>query len=385
MLCMTSVSEAAPPEGTTPTGRPPDDPQPPDLTSPTPTTIIELEATPSAETSVNLMLIDESAGEANKVIDGTKIPTATSGETGGDKPAGLSMISLRALWRPTSAWEVHALDDDCFLVKLGSDQDYFKALTEGPWVIFDHYLLVQQWTPSFRVSDQLPKSMVVWVQFPGFPVHFYHKEILFSMGNMIGRAIKLDYHTLHQQRTKFARIAVEVDLSRPLVPRIRLDGKWQPVEYENVPVVCFECGRIGHAQTSCPSLRPTIPTINFPGAGGELSAGDKTDEREPNGGFGPWMVVARKSRRNQRASPNKGKAGVENTVGNGPDLGHLGKLENKSLNDLPSSDSQLRQPEPPKSQGKIAAREKASWARVLGLLWALLVPPLQPAKACFPF
>ncbi|CAL1384291.1 unnamed protein product [Linum trigynum] len=29
--------------------------------------------------------------------------------------------------------------------------------------------------------------MVVWIQLPAFPVHFYHKEILFTLGNMVGR------------------------------------------------------------------------------------------------------------------------------------------------------------------------------------------------------
>ncbi|CAI0403405.1 unnamed protein product [Linum tenue] len=96
--------------------------------------------------------------------------------------------------------------------------------------------------------------MVVWVQFPGLPVHFYHKELLFTMGNLLGRAIKLDYHTQNQQRAKFARMAVEVDLSKPLVPRIRLDDRWQRVEYENLPVVCFECGKVGHTNVSCPTL-----------------------------------------------------------------------------------------------------------------------------------
>ncbi|CAI0444922.1 unnamed protein product [Linum tenue] len=96
--------------------------------------------------------------------------------------------------------------------------------------------------------------MVVWVQFPAFPVHFYHKDILFSLGNMLGREIKLDYHTLHQERAKFARIAVEVDLSKPLIPRVWLDGAWQYVEYENIPVVCFECGKVGHTSENCPSF-----------------------------------------------------------------------------------------------------------------------------------
>ncbi|CAI0559187.1 unnamed protein product [Linum tenue] len=62
--------------------------------------------------------------------------------------------------------EVMDLDHDCFLVKLDNEQDYFKALTDGPWTIFDHYILVQQWSPRFKTSDPLPKKMIVWVQLP---------------------------------------------------------------------------------------------------------------------------------------------------------------------------------------------------------------------------
>ncbi|CAI0627581.1 unnamed protein product [Linum tenue] len=54
------------------------------------------------------------------------------------------------------------LDQDAFLVKLSNEQDYFRALIDGPWTIFDHYLAVQQWTPSFKVSDPLPRKMIVW-------------------------------------------------------------------------------------------------------------------------------------------------------------------------------------------------------------------------------
>ncbi|CAI0393618.1 unnamed protein product [Linum tenue] len=131
--------------------------------------------------------------------------------------------------------EIKDLDHDCFLVKLDNEQDYFRALTDGPWVIFDHYLVVQQWTPSFKASDPLPKTMIVWVQFPALKIHFYHKEVVTTLGNLIGRTIKLDYHTLTQQRAKFARLAVEVDLSKQLVPRIWLDDAWQKVEIRKPP------------------------------------------------------------------------------------------------------------------------------------------------------
>ncbi|CAL1398876.1 unnamed protein product [Linum trigynum] len=232
---------------------------------------------------------------------------------------------LKALWKPTSEMEIFALDDDCFLVKLGNDKDYFSALSDGPWVIFDHYLVVQQWTPSFRVTDKLPNTMVLCVQFPGLPVHFYHQELLFALGNMIGRAIKLDYHTQHQQRAKFSRMAVEVDLSKPLVPRIRLDGRWQKVEFENIPVVCFECGKVGHTKITCPLICQNRSDAEGQGrlpspisdAGVEVS-GDVA-------GFGPWMLVTRKSRRNQREGTGHGNSDLKSPAYNGHKAGNSGK------------------------------------------------------------
>ncbi|CAI0387118.1 unnamed protein product [Linum tenue] len=215
---------------------------------------------------------------------------------------------LKGLWRPCGAMEVKDLDHDCFLVKLDNEQDYFRALTDGPWVIHDHYLVVQQWTPKFKASDPLPKTMIVWVQLPALKIHFYHKEVLNTLGNLIGRTIKLDYHTLTQQRAKFARLAVEVDLSRHLVPRIWLDDEWQKVEYENLPEICFKCGKIGHSAAGCPLNN--LPTLTVPAAvTGNLPPESLSAEPiDANPGFGPWMMVTRKSRRNPREAPRKGKS-----------------------------------------------------------------------------
>ncbi|CAN1191448.1 hypothetical protein LINPERPRIM_LOCUS42095 [Linum perenne] len=53
------------------------------------------------------------------------------------------------------------VDFDYFFVSFGNEKDYFKALTGGSWLILDHYLIVQQWDPSFRVSSKLSSKMVV--------------------------------------------------------------------------------------------------------------------------------------------------------------------------------------------------------------------------------
>ncbi|CAL1402716.1 unnamed protein product [Linum trigynum] len=138
--------------------------------------------------------------------------------------------------------------------------------------------------------------MIVWVQLPAMKIHFYHKEVLTTLGNLIGRMIKLDFHTLNRQRAKFARMAVEVDLSKHLVPRIWLDDAWQKVEYENLSAVYFDCGKIGHTETGCPHRQLANPTATLAISGKSLPA-ERANQAadEPNPGFGPWMLVTRKS------------------------------------------------------------------------------------------
>ncbi|CAI0380089.1 unnamed protein product [Linum tenue] len=139
------------------------------------------------------------------------------------------------------------------------------------------------------------------------------------LGNLIGRTIRLDYHTLNLDRAKFARLAIEVDLSKQLVPRIWLDDAWQKVEYENLPEVCFDCGRIGHSPDLCSLKKPVTPPAICATVGGDTQAGAVEQmAEEPHPGFGPWMLVTRKNRRNQRdpASIRNGK--LEGNHGHNP-------------------------------------------------------------------
>ncbi|CAI0422378.1 unnamed protein product [Linum tenue] len=204
--------------------------------------------------------------------------------------------------------EILDLNNSTFLINFNSEKDYLNALTGGPWVILDHYLIVHQWSHTFRTSNKPHRSVVAWVQLPELPIHFYHREVLFALGNILGRTVKLDYHTEHMERGKFARIAVELDMTKPLETRIRLDGFWQQVVYENLPEICFECGQIRHSEAICPKLHN--PPANKSQAGGsDLLQLPEGQSPEPPAGFGPWMQVTRKSRsQNRKGQANHGSA-----------------------------------------------------------------------------
>ncbi|CAI0459454.1 unnamed protein product, partial [Linum tenue] len=152
----------------------------------------------------------------------------------------------------------------------------------------------------------------------------YHREVLFAIGNLIGRTIKLDYHTENLQRGKFARMAIDLDMTKPLPTRIHLDGKWQGVIYENLPHICYGCGKIGHVEERCPARANSSELALVTGPDGAGNAGEGFSPPEAPAGYGPWMQVTRKTRKLTKAK--SGNPAISSTSG-----ADLGKTAPKSV------------------------------------------------------
>ena len=67
----------------------------------------------------------------------------------------------------------------------------------------------------------------------------------------MGNVIKIDSNIASSSRGRFARLAVSISLTRPLVSQFELDGKIQKVEYEGLIVICYKCGCYGHSSSNC--------------------------------------------------------------------------------------------------------------------------------------
>lgn len=93
---------------------------------------------------------------------------------------------------------------------------------------------------------------------------------------------------------------MEVDLTKPLLPKFRLKRKIQKVEYELVHTVCFKCGKYGHHQKACGvgTEKKDDPVMQQPA--------EKVDLDEliaPN--FGSWMIVKRQNRKRDMRHENE--------------------------------------------------------------------------------
>ncbi|MBA0700581.1 hypothetical protein Goari_027097, partial [Gossypium aridum] len=119
----------------------------------------------------------------------------------------------------------------------------------------------------------------------------------------VGKVVKLDINTDSRTRGRFARLVVYVDLEKPLVSHILINGQKQNVEYESLSTICFHCGRFGHVENSCPfkiseslSEKENAPSeVSL-----EIQNTNKVGAEKENGNFGPWMIVEKKSRQKFR-------------------------------------------------------------------------------------
>ncbi|KAH0992249.1 hypothetical protein GBA52_003732 [Prunus armeniaca] len=59
-----------------------------------------------------------------------------------------------------------------------------------------------------------------------------------------------------QMRGTFARVCVEIDLNKPFIPYLVVEGTRVRVEYENLPMIFFSCCRVGHNKEYCPFANP---------------------------------------------------------------------------------------------------------------------------------
>ncbi|KAI9110868.1 hypothetical protein K1719_018306 [Acacia pycnantha] len=158
------------------------------------------------------------------------------------------------MWKPQQPLKVVPLTNEYYVVSFSSKEDRDYALYEGPWMLDDHYLLVQRWRPNFnpwRADRQ--RRIAVWVRIPDLPLEFCTVESLGLIGNMIGRIIKIDRSTSIYDKGAFARICVEIDLQRPLLPAFMVFRETKQLVYEGLHLVCFCCGLYGHDQKACPN------------------------------------------------------------------------------------------------------------------------------------
>lgn len=125
-----------------------------------------------------------------------------------------------------------------------------------------------------------------------------------KVGSNIGRLIKINQATILISRGKFARICVEVDITKPLLAKFNIRRRIIRIEYEVLHLICFQCGTPGHHKEQCPSTKVVgehdTPPEKEGTEDGENQIGKVTHPAEFKDKFGTWMMVSHHIRKAEK-------------------------------------------------------------------------------------
>lgn len=83
---------------------------------------------------------------------------------------------------------------------------------------------------------------------------------------------------------------MEIDLSKPLLAKYRLENRIYRIEYVGLHNICFNCGIYGHSKELCPKLAEGTNKDNNKEDIVNASV-NKNDRPEVLEQFGPWMMA----------------------------------------------------------------------------------------------
>ena len=143
------------------------------------------------------------------------------------------------------------LSHDCYLVSFTHEDHKSTTLSDVPWFIYDHYLTVKEWTPNFHPASENIVNVAIWIRISSLPIEYYDPKVLHVIGDLAGCTIKVDKNTLQRKIGKYARICVEVTISKPLLAMFSIKDSSYKIKYEELHMLCLSCGKFGHYKDVC--------------------------------------------------------------------------------------------------------------------------------------
>ena len=209
------------------------------------------------------------------------------------------------------------LGKDFYSIRFSLKEDMDAMLKNGSWFFGGHFLSIRPWELFFKPASASVSSIAVWLWLHELPMELYELEVLKQVGEAIGKVLRIDSYTAMEARGRYARLCIQLDVTRPLIDTVLIGRFEQPMVYEGIHRLCFSCERLGHRKESCPF---TIKKPKPPVKGGPMSAEEgrasyqgevphglhdssctdtSSGTMKDRGGtkedrYGPWMLVTRR-------------------------------------------------------------------------------------------
>ncbi|XP_056695259.1 uncharacterized protein [Spinacia oleracea] len=139
----------------------------------------------------------------------------------GDQPT-LKYINtfIEKNWNCVTQPEVLLHNDGYFVIRFGTLNERNEVLFLGPYTIANKPVIVKAWTSDFDFNSEILKVVPLWIQLPNFPLNCWGTDSLSRIGSALGTPLFADECTSKQSRISFARMLVEIDVTRPIMQKV---------------------------------------------------------------------------------------------------------------------------------------------------------------------
>lgn len=105
------------------------------------------------------------------------------------------------------SYRLSLLDPQHILIRFDYEEDFHRCWLHECWNFKKHIMKVLKWTSSFSVTTE-PPVVPIWISLENLPLFVFKRGPLFSIGNLLGRSLKIDQATANLTHLSTARVCM---------------------------------------------------------------------------------------------------------------------------------------------------------------------------------
>ncbi|XP_056698498.1 uncharacterized protein [Spinacia oleracea] len=173
---------------------------------------------------------------------------------GANPPIHVMEGFIRRIWKKYNVDKVVLVKKGVFLVRFLT-MDMRDNVTSGHFFFDNKPMVVKPWTMDMDMEKEDLKSVPIWIQLR-LNFKYWGEKSMFKIVSQLGTPIKRDSATVSRDKLQFARVLVDMPISKSLPDQISFMNEHNeliqvPVTYEWRPTVCTNCKQVGHLTIDC--------------------------------------------------------------------------------------------------------------------------------------
>jgi len=147
-----------------------------------------------------------------------------------------------------------------YVFNFDSADDLQKIWVAGTVNLKPGLLRLSQWTKDFKYLSQKQTHVSLWIRLVELLREYWRERTLKEIASTVGTPVDTDGPTRNRTFGHYARILVDIDLSKITYDEILVEREGfafkVEVQYEQRPLFCHHCYPIRHNVSTCHWLHP---------------------------------------------------------------------------------------------------------------------------------